>query len=54
VFCLGSVPLNDWIATDELETADCSPIEGVIAALSSRTNKIRDVSLTILRVRAET
>jgi len=45
--------LNDWIATDELETTDFSPIEGFIATLSSRTNKTGDISLTIVRVRAE-
>ena len=51
--CLGRVMLNDWIVTDKLETTDSSPIECFIAVLSSRTNKTRDVSLTMLRVRTE-
>jgi len=50
---LGRVTLNDWIVTDELETKNISSFECVIAALSSRTNKTRDVPLTIVRVRAE-
>lgn len=36
-----------------LKRTDSSAIEGVIAALSSRTDKILDVSFTIVRVRVE-
>jgi len=42
---LGRVKLNDWIVADELETTDSNPVEFIIAVLSSRTNKIRGVSL---------
>jgi hypothetical protein len=50
---MGRVKLNDWIVADEIETTDFKPIECVIVVLSSRTNKIRDVPLMIVRVRAE-
>ena len=36
-----------------LKRTDSSVIEGVIAALSSRTDNILDVSFTIARVRVE-
>jgi hypothetical protein len=51
---LGRVNLNDWIVADELETTDSNPVECNIAVLSLRTNKIRGLSLMIVRVRAET
>jgi hypothetical protein len=51
--CLGHVTLNGGIVPYELEWMGPSLLEGVIAAFAWSSDKIRDISLTIMRVRTE-